>query len=130
MIGLFGGRPLVKWLVNTRFVGRIFSEDKFTMVEAYYKRYDVWAVLIAAFTPIPYKVFTIGGGLCEIHFWKFMMVSLIGRAGRFFIVGGLLYFFGEEAQFIVKNMDKFMLVMLILLIGGFVAIKYLKPKNI
>lgn len=128
-IGRFGGRPVVEWLIHTRFFGRIFTQEKFDMVEAFYQKYDVWAVLIAAFTPIPYKVFTIGGGLCEINFWKFMLVSLIGRSGRFFLVGGLLYYFGDQAQILVKNFDKFLIGMLILGILGFVAIKFLAPAK-
>jgi membrane protein YqaA with SNARE-associated domain len=83
-IGLYGGRPLVEYLVSHRWLGHLFTHEKFEMVESFYQRYDVWAVLIAAFTPIPYKVFTIGGGLCRIRFWRFMLVSLVGRSGRFF----------------------------------------------
>lgn len=128
-IGLYGGRPLVEWMVNTRFIGRIFNQQKFDMVETYYQKYDVWAVLIAAFTPIPYKVFTIGGGLCRIHFWKFMLVSLIGRSSRFFLVGGALYFFGDHAQILVKNFDKFLVGMLVLGVLGFVAMKYMVPAK-
>lgn len=128
-IGYYGGRPLIYWLVHHRIIGRIFTQDMFEMVEDYYKKYDVWAVLAAAFTPIPYKIFTIGGGMCHIRFWNFMLVSLIGRSGRFFLVGGLLYFFGEQAQIIVKNMDKFLLVMLVLLIAGIVALKFIKPRK-
>jgi membrane protein YqaA with SNARE-associated domain len=126
-IGLFGGRPIVTWLVNTRFVGKIFNQEKFDMVEDYYKRYDFWAVLIAAFTPIPFKVFTIGGGLCRINFWKFMIVATLGRAGRFFLVASLLYFFQEQAGILVKNFDKFLIVMTLLLIAGFFVMKYIKP---
>ncbi len=129
-IGLYGGRPFVEWLVSTRFFGRIFSREKFELVESYYQRYDVWAVLVAAFTPIPYKVFTIGGGLCRIRFWPFMLVSLIGRSGRFFMVGTLLHFFGDKAKFLVHRMDLFFVVMLLLVIVGFVAIRFLKaPKK-
>ncbi len=125
-IGIYGGRPFVEWLTRTRFVGRLFSHDKFVMVEMYYNRYDFWAVLIAAFTPIPYKVFTIGGGLCQIHFWRFMLVSTIGRAGRFFIVGTLLYFWGEKAQPLLHHFDKFLIIMLVLVILGFFALRFFK----
>lgn len=128
-IGYYGGRPLVEWMVSTRLVGKIFSYEKFEMVESYYQKYDVWAVLVAAFTPIPYKVFTIGGGLCRIRFWPFMLVSLIGRAGRFYLVGALLYFFGHQAKILVEYFDIFLLVMLVLVILGFVSIRFLKPAK-
>ncbi|MGC9327702.1 MAG: YqaA family protein, partial [Candidatus Hinthialibacter sp.] len=126
-IGYYGGRPLVEWLVRNRWIGKIFTHEKFEVVESYYQKYDFWAVLIAAFTPIPYKIFTIGGGLCRIHFWRFMLVSTIGRSGRFFIVGTLLYFFGRQAQFLVKRFDLFLAVMLVLVVIGFLAMRFLKP---
>ena len=128
-IGLYGGRPVVEWLVSTRFGNRLFTRDMFETVETYYNKYDFWAVLIAAFTPIPYKVFTIGGGLCRINFWRFMLVSVIGRAGRFFLVGTLLYFFGEKAQPLLKHFDLFLVAMLVLVILGFVAMYFVKPAK-
>lgn len=128
-IGYIGGRPVVEWMLRSRLLSKIFSREKFDIVESYYQRYDAWAVLIAAFTPIPYKVFTIGGGLCRIHFWRFMLFSALGRSGRFFIVGTVLFFFGEHAQPLLKRFDLFMLVMVILVILGFFAIKFLKPKS-
>ena len=128
-IGYFGGRPLVEWLVANRFVGRIFSHEKFEIVEAYYQKYDFWAVMIAAFTPLPYKIFTIGGGLCRIKFWRFMLVSLIGRSGRFFLVGTILYYFGEHAQFLVKRFDLFLAGMLVLVVLGFLSLRFLKSAK-
>ncbi len=128
-IGYFGGRPLVEWLIANRFVGRIFSHEKFEIVESYYQKYDFWAVLIAAFTPLPYKIFTIGGGLCRINFWRFMLVSLVGRSGRFFLVGTILYYFGEHAQFLVKRFDLFLAGMLVLVLLGFLSLRFLKPAK-
>jgi len=128
-IGFYGGRPLVNWMVENRWVQKVFSRRQFEMVESQYNRYDVWAVLIAAFTPIPYKVFTIGGGLCRISFWRFMAASTLGRAGRFFLVATLLYWFGASAQFILRNFDIFLIVMLILVVLGFAVLRYLhKPS--
>lgn len=128
-IGLYGGRPFVEYLVAHRWLGHLFTHEKFEMVESFYQRYDVWAVLIAAFTPIPYKVFTIGGGLCRIRFWHFMLVSLVGRSGRFFLVGLLLYFFGDQAQFLLKRFDIFLIAMTALGILGFVALRFIKPAK-
>lgn len=125
-IGLFGGRPFVEWMLNKPWINWLFSREKFETVEGLYQRYDAWAVLIAAFTPLPYKVFTIAGGLCRIHFWRFMLFSMLGRAGRFFLVGTLLYFFGEYAAPLVKRFDLFLLVMLVMVVLGFFAIKFVK----
>ena len=80
----------------------------------------------AAFTPIPYKVATIASGAAKMDLIKFVLISSIGRAGRFFIVGGLIYFAGPKMKdFIDKHFDRLSLVFLFLLIGGFLAIKYL-----
>ncbi|MGI6455538.1 MAG: YqaA family protein [bacterium] len=128
-IGRFGGRPVVEWLIGNRILGKLFTHEKFEMVEGYYVKYDFWAVFIAALTPIPYKVFTIGGGLCRIHFWRFMIVSVLGRGLRFYAVGTFLYFFGNQAQFIVKYFDIFLIVMMILVVLGFVAMRYIKPRS-
>lgn len=128
-IGFFGGRPLVEWMVQSRWIRPIFNQQKFEMVEEYYQKYDVWAVLVAAFTPIPYKVFTIGGGVCRIHFWRFMLASLIGRSGRFFLVGSLMYLYGDYAKSLVQYFDVFLVVMLILVVLGFAAMKFLYPAK-
>lgn len=128
-IGLIGGRPFVEWLVSKPFIRPIFSHEKFELVENYYKKYDAIAVLIAALTPIPYKVFTIGGGLCKINFWRFMLYSLIGRSARFFAVGFILYFWGEQAHFIIDRFDLFLLAMLVLMVLGFAAMGWMKMRK-
>ncbi len=128
-IGLYGGRPFVTWLVNSNWTKWIFSQEKFDKVEGLYNKYDVWVVLAAAFTPIPYKVFTIAGGLCRIPFWRFMLVSLIGRAGRFYLVGTVLYFFGEQAKPLLSRFDLFLAAMLVLLVLGFVSLKFIGPQK-
>ena len=115
VIGMWGGRPVVD---------RLFSQDKIRFVEQKYQRYDVWAILIAALTPIPYKVFTITAGMFRLHFGRFMLASLIGRGARFFAVGLLIAFFGEPiAAFIDEYLDILFIVFMILLVGGFFVIK-------
>ena len=73
LLGLKGGRPLFL---------KLFSEQKFRVVEHYFQKYDVWAVGIAAFTPIPYKVFTIAAGVFHLNFRRFVLTSIAGRGGR------------------------------------------------
>ncbi|MCY4437567.1 MAG: VTT domain-containing protein [Chloroflexi bacterium] len=117
MIGMWGGRPVVD---------RLFSQDKIDFVEQKYQRYDVWAILIAALTPIPYKVFTVTAGMFRLHFGRFMLASLVGRGARFFAVGFLIALFGEPiAAFIDQYLDILFIVFMILLIGGFFVIRIL-----
>ena len=62
-------------------VGAMFNENAFI------------AILTAAFTPIPFKVFTIAAGVWKVSLSTLFLASLIGRSGRFFLIGGLIYFF-------------------------------------
>ncbi|MCP4590364.1 MAG: DedA family protein [bacterium] len=104
------------------------AEDHWTRVAELYQQYDFWIVFIAAFTPIPYKVFTIASGAFEMNLLGFALVSSVGRGARFFLVAGLLYLFGRPMKrFIDRYFDWLALAVGILLIGGFVAIKFLAP---
>ncbi|MBL6972175.1 MAG: DedA family protein, partial [Desulfobacterales bacterium] len=69
---------------------------KVEYIGALYNKYDAWAVGVAGFTPIPYKVFTIAAGVFKINFSVFVLTSLVSRSARFFIVGGLIYIFGSK----------------------------------
>ena len=99
---------------------------KVEYIGALYNKYDAWAVAIAGFTPIPYKVFTIAAGAFKINFSVFVLTSLVSRSARFFIVGGLIYIFGSKIQgFIEKYFNILAVAFTVLLVLGFVGIKYL-----
>lgn len=99
---------------------------KLEYIGALYTKYDAWAVGIAGFTPIPYKVFTIAAGIFKINFSVFVLTSLVSRSARFFIVGGLIYLFGPRIQnFIEKYFNILAVAFTVLLVFGFVVIKYL-----
>lgn len=73
-------------------------QDKFAVIEQWFNQYGVWVVFIAGFSPIPYKLFTVGAGLMQMAFLPFVIASIIGRAGRFYLVAGLMYWGGEKMQ--------------------------------
>lgn len=84
-------------------------------------------VFTAAFTPIPYKVITIAAGLFKISIFTLVIASIIGRAARFFLVAGALRVFGDRIQkSIEKYFDIFSIVFMLLLIGGFFALRLLR----
>lgn len=90
-----------------------------------------WAVGVAGFTPIPYKVFTIAAGFFKMAFIPFLIASTIGRSLRFFIVGGLIGLsFEKYGDRIKKFIDQYFnwLAVAFVILGmlGFVSIKYLK----
>ncbi|HOJ71669.1 MAG TPA: YqaA family protein [Syntrophorhabdaceae bacterium] len=100
--------------------------EQYTYVQQLYMKYDAWAVGIAGFTPIPYKVFTISAGAFKISFPVFIIASVISRSLRFFIVAGLIYIFGKPIKgFIDRYFNLLCIIFTVLLIGGFIVIRYL-----
>jgi membrane protein YqaA with SNARE-associated domain len=103
-----------------------FTEQAFVHVQDLFEVYDFWAVFTAGFTPIPYKVITIGSGVFGINFAVFVAASAISRSLRFFLVGWLIYRFGPAMRdFIEKYFNILTLIFMVLLIGGFVVIRHL-----
>jgi len=111
--------------VDQFFFNYVFSEEAFRAVAELYQDNAFWAVFTAGFTPIPYKVFTITGGVCQIDLGTFALASAISRSMRFFAVAALFFFFGPPIQrFIDKYFNLLAVVFTVLLIGGFVVIQY------
>ena len=101
------------------------SNDKFELVRGYFVRYDAWAIAIAGFTPIPYKIFTISAGFFRIDFSTFLIASVLSRGARFFLVAGFLYFFGRAAkEFIERYFDLLTLGIVVLLVLGFLVLRF------
>ena len=90
-IGVFGGRPALFFMFRKQY-------KKIKDIEKLYNKYGVWAVGAAAFTPIPYKIFTIASGIFKMNLTGFTVVSIIGRGLRFFIVAISLMLFGEAIK--------------------------------
>ena len=107
----------------------LYDPDRITWVkiEGMYAEWGFLGVLMAAITPIPYKVFTIASGVLDFGFWSFMLASAIGRSFRFFLVAALMWWFGPP---IVRTIDRYFnlicVIFMVLLIGGFVALKYVR----
>ena len=99
---------------------------KYEHIGSLYNQYNAWAVGIAGFTPIPYKVFTIAAGAFKIDFGVFLLASFVSRSARFFIVATLIYKFGSPIKtFIDKYFNLLTIIFTILLILGFVLIKFI-----
>ncbi len=102
------------------------KEALFEQMILMFRDNSFWAVLIAAVTPIPYKIFTIAAGASESPFRTFMIASIIGRSARFFALGILIYFFGEKIKrFIDKYFNMLSVLFVVLLILGVILIKFL-----
>ena len=100
--------------------------DQFARVGDMYNDNAFVAIAISGFTPIPYKVFTIAAGVFKVNIPVLVAASLVGRAGRFFLVGALIWKFGKPIkEFIDRYFNLVTILFTILLVGGFVVIKYL-----
>lgn len=71
-------------------------EHSFARVKVWFDQWGFWAVVIAGFSPIPYKLFTISAGAMAMPLIPFTIASIIGRSLRFYFVGGLIYCGGER----------------------------------
>lgn len=107
------------------FYAHIFSIEAFNRVKALYDTYDFWIVFTAGFTPLPYKLFTITGGLFGINLAMFVVASVISRGLRFFLIGWLIWRFGAPIKgFIDRYFNLLAIAFTVLLIGSFVLIGY------
>ncbi|MCO4781991.1 MAG: DedA family protein [Candidatus Cloacimonetes bacterium] len=97
----------------------------FLIVQEKYAQNAFFAIFAAAFTPIPFKVFTIAGGFCRVDLGVFVLASILGRGLRFSLVGGLIYIFGAKVEKLIdKHFNLFTIVFTVALFVGFAAIKY------
>ncbi len=112
-IGMWLGRPILT---------RMFSDTKIEYVDRLFERYGTWAILIAAFTPVPYKVFAIAAGVWRMDRRKFIIASAMGRGARFITIGLLVFLFGEEIErFLSENFETLTLgVTILVVIAGVV----------
>ena len=99
--------------------------ERFDDFRAYYNDWGAWAVFFAGLTPFPYKVITILSGVTGLDLLIFTIASILARGMRFFIVAGLLWYFGEPIRaFIEKRLGFLFVIFMILLAGGFVLVKF------
>lgn len=102
-----------------------FTPQSFEHVRALYDRYDFWVVFTAGFSPIPYKLITIGAGVFAVNFPVFIVASVISRSARFFMVALLIRRFGPPIRdFIDRYFNLLSVVFVVLLVGGFMLFKY------
>ena len=106
---------------------KFFSKDKIAKVHNLYNKYESWAVFIAGFTPIPFKLVTISGGVFYINFKKFVLFSILSRGLRFFLEAGFIILFGNEViEFLDRNFEFLTIAVVIFLIIGYYFYKKFK----
>src|SRR5262249_2692039 len=99
--------------------------DRFQELANLFNEWGVWILVIKGMTPFPYKVLTILAGAAHMNLVAFMTASVVARAMRFFLVAGLLYWFGPPIrEFIERRLSLVTTAFVVLLVGGFVALKF------
>lgn len=121
-IGRKAGRPVLR---------RFVCAEKVEKIDGMLRRYGGWAVAIAGFTPIPYKVFTIAAGVSGINMGTFILASFLGRGARFFLEGLVIMALGAKAgEFLDKYMEAGTIIITVILALGFLLYKYRGCLNV
>ncbi|MCE9521512.1 MAG: DedA family protein [Alphaproteobacteria bacterium] len=101
-------------------------QSGFAQFQQQFNEYGLWIILLKGMTPIPYKLITIASGAAHFDLLTFGAASLLTRGARFYLVASLLYFFGEPMRtFIEKHLTIVTTVAVVLIVSGFVALRYL-----
>ena len=120
-IGIYGFELIARPLLE--FYGYMKQFGEF---ENYYHEYGAWIVFGAGITPFPYKIITIASGVVRLDLVVFTIASVIARGMRFYFIAWLLKRFCDPMKvFIEKNLNLLSILFLLLLIGGFAAVKLL-----
>ena len=128
-IGDKAGRPILKRFVKGT---EEEKEAKMDKVESLFREYENMAILIAALTPITYKIFTIMGGIIEMPKKGFIFWSIIGRGTRFFLGAYLFSLMATNAElkeYIGSHMELIFTVVALIFAAGFVVNIILKKRN-
>ncbi len=102
-LGYLIGMGFYEW-IQPLIEGQGRWAEKYQITRQWFEQWGVWAVFIAGFSPIPYKIFTITAGILQMLFLPFLIASLIGRGARFYLVAFLMKKGGPGME---KNLEKY-----------------------
>jgi len=97
MIGLLAFETVEPWIHQWGY------GEAYLQVRSWFEQWGVWAVFLAGFTPVPYKIFTISAGVVSMAFIPFVIASLIGRGARFFLVATVIYLGGDRMERLLRS---------------------------
>ncbi len=126
VLGGILGYALGYWFIDSiqPYIVQLNYQGHFELAKQWFAEWGVWVVFVAGFSPIPYKIFTVTAGALSMLFWPFVLASLIGRGMRFFLVAGLVAYFGEKIEpFILQYIERLGWAVVAILV---IAVTYLK----
>jgi membrane protein YqaA with SNARE-associated domain len=119
-IGAYLSATLGQWIMETYQL-----HDKFLALQSHFQEWGFWYIMVKGLTPIPYKLLTLTSGMTQLSFVQFLTASVIVRTGRFFILSGLVWWFGVYAQALLERFLFWILLgMLGMLIVGFLMVRF------
>jgi undecaprenyl-diphosphatase len=121
IIGRYFGRRALIWLFRKHARKYLREVDKF------FNKFGSISIILAAFTPIPFKVFTLTAGVSQMNFLSFLLCSAIGRFGRFLLVTWVILQFGQE---LLHHMLQISLIVAVIVMIGLIYYQMTKPKPI
>ena len=130
--GLFGyWIGMTFWIyVKDYFFTYAFNETQFLLVQKYFQENTFTAIVIAAFTPIPFKAFTVVGGVLGAPLIPFILGSIFGRGARYFLLGVLFFLFGDKIRhFVEKHFERVTILITIVGVAAVVLYWYLKQNG-
>lgn len=101
MVGYFLGESLLASIKPL--LTKLHYLDKLDTTQGWFEQYGIWVIAIAGFSPMPYKIFTIGAGIGNMAFLPFVLISLLARGARFFLVAFLVRKFGDACDIWLKK---------------------------
>jgi len=111
-------------VVSPFFFNYVFSEKIFASVVAKFQSYTFVAIFLASTTPLPFKIFTVAGGVAKLPLGTFIMSALCGRGLRFFTIGTLLFFFGEKVTYYIERyFGPIMILFSLIIVAGFLMLR-------
>lgn len=124
-IGYFLFETAGEWIIQTYHL-----ENAFDRFQSDFQAWGFWIIAAKGLTPIPFKLVTIASGVAGLNLTQFVLASIIARSFRFFLLAGLLWFFGDWARtFIERYLSWVLGSMLVLLIAGFLVVKILAGSS-
>lgn len=119
MIGLYAMDLIEPYILASSYAAH------FQQVQQWFDSYGVWVVIMAGFTPLPYKLFTVSAGALHMALLPFVLASIIGRSMRFFLVSGVLYFAGSKIEAGLRRfIDRIAYIIMAIIVIGFCLMKW------
>ncbi len=112
-------------LIGIKFIHRFINKNHLEVAYNLFRKHGIWVILLAAFTPLPFKLFVLAAGFFQYNFKQFIIASIIGRGIRFITLGLILYFAGDSIRSMISSQFEILTIIfsIIFIVGLIIWIK-------